>query len=463
MSEAKIMSVVSIPLKTEAWQNDVIFKRFEMCRKIYNVMLKYELKQYRKMKNTKEYSDSLKTIYDTYKLSEKEKKVAKKSDEYKKATETQKHLMREYGFSEFQFRAEAIRRASYYKENIPTTSASTSIGVTMWSAFEKMFFDNGQIVHYKKFDSWQSISSDGKSGLRIVNKAGKTLSHGTSEQMYLLFGVRPYKVLKMSLKVDKKDLYKLEMLDRDFKVVRLTRKKVRGVYKYYVQLTVVGTPAIRYNKAGEQVHKIGTDKIGVYIDTKTITISTKDKVISKDISFKNDDIEERAIALQQYMEHSRRTTNPDNFNEDGTIKKGLWKDGQRVRLTWNFSNGYKKAKNELANILRVKAEQRKLRNTILANEVISYGSEIIVNDYPFQAAAMRKKKDEITEKGTPASKAKAGKLIGENAPADIVLMIDTKLKGSGYQGVQKEKLTNLDYQKDKYREFYANEMRKNLG
>ena len=460
MSEQKIMSIVSIPLKTEIWQNDVIFKRFEMCRKIYNVMLGYELKQYKKMKNTKEYSDSLKTIYDIYKLPEKDKKIAKRSDEYKKATETQNQLMRDYGFSEFQFRAEAIKRASYFKENIPSVSASDSIGATMWSAFEKMFFDNGRIVHYKKYDSWKSISSNGKSGLRIVNETNKTLLHGISDKMYLLFGVRPYKVLRIPLKVDKKDLYKLEMLDRDFKVVRLTRKKVRGTYKYYVQLTVVGAPAVRYSKTGEQVHKIGTDKIGVYIDTRTITISNKDKVFTKDISFGNDDIEAKVTALQQYMEHSRRATNPDNFNADGTIKKGLWKDGQRVRLTWKFSNGYKKAKDELANILRVKAEQRKLRNTILANEVLSYGSEIIVNDYPFQAAAMRKKKDELTEKGTPASKAKAGKVIGENAPADIVLMIDTKLKGAGYQGVQKEKLSSIDYQKDKYREFYANEMRR---
>lgn len=463
MSEAKIMSVVSIPLKTEAWQNDVIFKRFEMCRKIYNVMLKYELKQYRKMKNTKEYSDSLKTIYDTYKLSEKEKKVAKKSDEYKKATETQKHLMREYGFSEFQFRAEAIRRASYYKENIPTTSASTSIGVTMWSAFEKLFFNNGKAVHYKKFDSWQSIMSDGKSGIRLVGDEGKTLKHGISEQMYLLFGVRPYKVLKMPLKVDKKDIYKLEMLDRDIKVMRITRKLVKGNYKYYVQFTVVGAPAISYKADGNEKHSVGNSKMGIYIDTTSLTIALADKIIVKDISFGNKEMAEKIADLQRYMETSRRISNAENYNEDGTIKKGIWKDGQRCRLSWTFSNGYKKAKSQLANMERVQAEQRKLRNNILANEIIALGTDIEVNDYPFQAAAMRKKEDEFNDKGTPKSKAKAGKKIGENAPAAIVLTIDTKLKGMGYPGVTKKKLSDIDYKKDGYREFYANEMRKNLG
>ena len=36
MAENKIMSVVTLPLKTEKWQEDILQKRFELCRKIYN-------------------------------------------------------------------------------------------------------------------------------------------------------------------------------------------------------------------------------------------------------------------------------------------------------------------------------------------------------------------------------------------------------------------------------------------
>jgi hypothetical protein len=34
--ESKAMSVVTVKLKTEPWQIDVMNKRFELCRKDYN-------------------------------------------------------------------------------------------------------------------------------------------------------------------------------------------------------------------------------------------------------------------------------------------------------------------------------------------------------------------------------------------------------------------------------------------
>ena len=43
----------------------------------------------------------------------------------------------------------------------------------------------------------------------------------------------------------------------------------------------------------------------------------------------------------QYMENSRRISNPENFNADGTIKKGKRKEGN-TRLDWNFSRNYYK-------------------------------------------------------------------------------------------------------------------------
>ena len=39
------------------------------------------------------------------------------------------------------------------------------------------------------------------------------------------------------------------------------------------------------------------------------------------------------------MDRSRRATNSQNYNEDGTIKKG--------RKTWRYSNHYKKLKENL--------------------------------------------------------------------------------------------------------------------
>lgn len=461
------VSTISIPLKTEKWQEDVLFRRFEVCRSIYNAMLGYELKQYQKLTTLNLYKDSKNIINSAYKVeTEKEKKKIKASAEYKEAVKVQKELLREFGFSEFQFGAAAIKHSEHFRGIIPTMLAQRSIGASMWRAFEKLLFGNGETVHFKKYDTWNSIVTDGKSGIRIVSEDNKTTKKmDSSKKYYCLYSVKQGKNLKMPLKIDKKDLYLLEMAERDIHTVRITRKKVNGTYKYYVQLSVTGAPAIKYDVHGKELHPVGDAKIGVYIDTTSITIATKNGFSVIDIRIRND-IEEKIAEINRYLDNSRRANNPDNFNEDGTIKKGNIVEGKRVRLNWKNSNSYNKARNKKANLQRIQAEQRKIRANKIANEIMAMGSDIIINDYPFQAAAMRKtfeEGDEKDEKGRYKKRSKAGKAIGENSPAMIVSILDTKLKGRGYAGVTKKKLTNVDYSKEEYRKFYASELLRELS
>lgn len=456
------IAVISFPLITEKWQEDVLFKRFEVCRSIYNSMLGKELKKYRKMLKDERYVNSLAVIHDAYKTEDAgEKKMKKASPEYKEATQIQKQLLKEYGFSDFSFKSEAIKESKHFKGLIPSTMASISIGTPMWVAFDKLLFGNGEICHFKKYDSWSSIATDNRSGLRIVTKDNKTtFVMDSKEEYYVLYTSKVGKALKMKLKIDRKDLWLLEMMEKKIHIVRITRKKVRGKYKYYVQLSVTGPSAKRYDKNGNEKHKPADNKLGIYIDTTSLTISDKDKVETIDLNFGNS-IEEEIAELSRYMDTSRRLSNPENFNEDGTIKKGIVKNGIRMRLTWSFSKNYLKAKNKKANLQRVQAEQRKLRSNAIANMIIERGTEICINDYPFQYAAMRKKfKDgeETDAKGRNKPKSKAGKTIAENGPAYIVTALDSKLKSKGYPGVIKKELKNIDYSKENYRSFYANEL-----
>lgn len=464
MSKApKMMSVIEIPLKTEKWQEDVLFKRFELCRKVYNAMLGFELKQYRKMIADKRYVESKAVIVDAYKIEDKkEMAAAKKSDAYTQAVETQKMLLREYGMSEFSFTSAVGDFYKIYNQNIPSSVALLSIAKPMWSAFDKCLFGNGKKVAFKKFDSWKSMASNGKSGIRLVNAAGKTVRHRDgNERLWCLCGTKDGKVLKMPLKIDNKDTWLLEMLDRDIKIVRIVRKRVRGKYKYSVQLTVNGAPAIKYDgNSGEIKNIIGKGRVGVYIDTESICIAYKDGVIYRDLSEAIPDYSNEIAEQQIIMCEARRRANPENYNSDGTIKNGIMVDGKRQRLTWIRTRAYKDARNRMANLQRVEAERRTIQRHILANEILSYGDHIVVNDYPFQWASMRKKfeeGDELTESGRPKKKRKKGAEIGHNAPATLVMFLDQKLKSAGYQGVEKVKLKDMDYSAG-YRKYYAKKM-----
>ncbi len=59
------------------------------------------------------------------------------------------------------------------------------------------------------------------------------------------------------------------------------------------------------------------------------------------------------------MEQSRRATNPENYNEDGTIKK----QGSK-KVIWNKSNHYVKYQNQLKELYRKQADVRKYQHDV---------------------------------------------------------------------------------------------------
>ena len=471
--ETKAISVITIPLITEKWQEDVLFKRFEVCRSIYNAMLGGMLKEYRKMTHSKEYKDAQQIINDTYKqinklkaepvLKQDEKKrdkeinKLKKTDAYTNAVNTCNDLRKAYGFSEFGFIAASNKYSEHFRGIVPTKLAELSIAKPMWAAFEKMIFNKSEgekrpMPHFKKYNTFSSVVTDGRSGIRIVDENNKTTKKMDSSQKYfVLMTSKKGKSLRMPLKIDRKNTYLLEMMERDIHTVRIIRKKVKGNYRYLAQLSVTGVPAEKYDKDGNLKHTVGHDKeVGIYINTRSIVAATKEGTIILNLNNPNKYIDQ-INEIQKYMDNSKRATNPDNFNEDGTVKKG-------VKLTWNYSNGYKRARDKKANLERIMAEQRKIRANIIANQIIAMGTNVVVNDYSFAKAAEKSKEDKKTKKGTYASKHKAGKTIAENAPSMIITILDNKLKALGYNGVIKEKVEILETETPGLNEFYANQM-----
>lgn len=459
--ETKAMSVITVPLKTEKWQEDIIDKRLELCRKIYNSMLRHRMKLYNIMAEKEEWVNATKIINDAYKSSDKAKR---KTDEFKAAAEVKKEFLRNFGFSEFDFISEALEFRKVYSQNVSSTVASMTIASPMWVAFEKVFFDKGKKVHFKKYGDITTVVSDGKSGIRIIDKNGKTVKKPDGNtDLYCVFSSQGGKAIIMPLVIDHNDVYLLEMLDRNIKVVRIKREQIHGKNRYFVQLTVEGVPAVKYDETtGEIMHPINEGRVGIYIDTRYCTVATESGITQYDLSEGVILHTEERAELERFMDTSKRISNPENFNENGTIKNGIMVEDRRTKLKWTFSNNYEKARCRRSDLYRREAAGKKIKRNEMANFILTLGNDIVVNDYPFQVAAMREKFAEGEENmasGLPKKKKKAGKAVGENAPAAFVTALDQKLKAAGYAGVTKVKLSDVDYEADGYRQFYAEQLR----
>lgn len=415
--------VLTLPLKTEKWQEDIINKRLELQRQVYNAMLGFKLKQLEKLKQNPEYIEAMNSLRE---YAQNDKKGCK---EYKEAGKKRNTLLREYGFSEFDFVSNSLKFAKYFSENIGSKVAAYSIGKPMWQAFDKMLFGIGDMVHFKCKDSVNSVVSDGKSAIKIIDEKNIRIDQYTNEEkIFVEYGTRGNKILKLPIKFNLDNTYELDMLSLPIKQVRILRKKEKCKYKYYVQLCLEGKPAIKFDKeTGEIKHPIGSGKVGIFVNTNSVTVTTKDGTKKYLLSKGVDDYTEEIANLQQYLENSRRATNPDNFNPDGTIKKGIMINGERCKLKWHFSNRYIKARNQLAELQRLERVKRKLHHQILANEIFALGNDFRFNVYPFAEVAKKSTEDKLTKKGTPASKKRAGKSIGDNAPSMFIEILKNKI------------------------------------
>ena len=149
----------------------------------------------------------------------------------------------------------------------------------------------------------------------------------------------------------------------------------------------------------------------------------------------------RKMALQQKMDRSKRATNPDNFNENKTIRRG-------IKLHWYYSNHYKKLRGKVRELERKNADIRKYQHTCLANYILSLGTEIYIEQMNFKGLQARAKETTYNKNGRANRKKRFGKSIANRAPAMLVTILETKLKS--YAGTELHKVNTWEYRASQY-------------
>lgn len=233
--------------------------------------------------------------------------------------------------------------------------------------------------------------------------------------------------LKIPVTINYNNYYENQALKSEITYCRIVRKFVRKKYKYYVQIVFKGTPPIKVdNEIGEVKHCIGEGDVGIDIGTSIIAYSSATDVKILELADKVQNIENQKRRLLRRMDRSRRATNPDNYNEDGTIKR----QGNR-KMVWNKSNHYLKYQDELKELYRNQTGVRKYQHECLANEIISLGDNIYVETMNFRGLAKKSTKTEKNENGRFKRKKRFGKSIANRAPSMLLNIIDRKLSYYG--------------------------------
>jgi putative transposase len=186
--------------------------------------------------------------------------------------------------------------------------------------------------------------------------------------------------------------------------MRVLSRTVRGEERWYVQVTIKGQPAWKAQYQPAHGKSIGIDfgpsQIGICYQAPDGTL--RGEKLELAAGLRHDYA--RIRRLQHYLDRSRRATNPQNYNADGTIKRT---PGQR--LCWHESRRYQRAKVQLAELWRKYAAKRKTLLGRLANELLTRGTTIKIEALSYKAWQKQ-----------------WGKSIGRGAPGMLVRLLKQK-------------------------------------
>lgn len=393
--------ILTLPLITQPFQNNILAKRFEVGRKIYNACLGGAVKRYKSMIRSRLYNQTM--------------KLTKGKDKNKMLHD----LRKVYRLFEYDFHSDIVSMKHQYR-SIDINTAQ-KIATRVWEAIKSLLFGNSVQVHFKRFGELDSL--EGKTNLMGIRFRNNVLC---------------WSGLEIPVYIKPKDTYVQEALTRNIKFCRIIKRPINTKDKYYLQLIMEGIPPTKLNaKTGEVKHPRGIGRIGLDIGTQTIAISSERVVRLEELANGLDPIANEVKFLQRKLERSRRTTNPENFNIQGIPKK---KERQ-----WLRSKRYIQILIRLKNLNRKLAEKKKQLHNELANRILSLGDEIYIEKMNFAALA-KKRRNENTSDGFKW-KRRFGKSILYKAPAIFLRILSQKLQ---YQGKELYKVNSWSVKASQY-------------
>ena len=376
--------VLTLRLKTEPFQEDLLAKRFEISRKIYHACVNELYKRYRAMQQSKSYQK------------------AKKMKKGKERNTIFKALNTQFGLTEYSIHAFLTPMNQRFRQNIDA-QAGQKIGTRAFRAFQKMMFGEAKNVYFKRYGEMESVEGkSNKTGIRFVKN-----------QLI-------WKGLSIPVIIRKQDTYAHLALQDNVKYVRIKRLFLKGKYVYYAQLVLEGVPPQSYNSKGLK-QQVGIGRVGIDIGTSTVAASSEKQTMLTVLAPNVVNYEKAIQRIQRKMERSKRATNPFKYNEDGTINRGN-------REKWVYSNHYVKLRNHYRELHRKNRMIRKQDHETLSNQLLAMGDTFFVETMSFKGLQKRSKKTEKNEKGRFKKKKRFGRTLSNRAPSMLLNCLERKLK-----------------------------------
>ena len=405
------------------------------------------------------------------------------SDRYKQLDDERKAIGEKMGVMQKKFRVtlKDVKELTEKKaddHDVGTIFALTR-GEDIWNACKKILYGDGKHLHFRK-----------RGDLPVIR--AKQIERGITMRLVkgqIVFNMED--IGRFHIRRDPKDLFledeytalcayladpsveqsRVEQLDKSKCLIPVFRpcyaslvcREIRGKLRVYVQINIADNPLPKRRKDGSPRHDFSkTGRVGCDNGSQSFAVVSKDVVLLENTAErggKSTKAREKLIRQRQRkMGSSRRKTNPERFNPDGTYKKG-------TRGKMKKSKHYRRLQRLVREQQRREADSRKYAIREDANRIRSLGDELVIEPSNAKALQRRSKKPaeksdktiEIKQKdGTTKTvqknkrKKRFGRSVLHRCPGTFQADLKKKF-GDGYHEVSKNfRASQYDHVIDKY-------------
>lgn len=231
--------------------------------------------------------------------------------------------------------------------------------------------------------------------------------------------------LRFEAHIDWRDPYVADALLADVSYFEIKRRMFESGWRYYLVVVLQGSPPKKIN----DIKRKGATPGGVDSGPSTLAYVSEKKAILTRLAPHSEEYGKRIRHLQKENNRLLRNMNAENYNPDGTVRKG--------RHEWKSSSRIRKNKRLIKTLYRKKAEYVRQSHYELVNQIISDCSELYLEPMHYKALQKRSSRTERSEKictmqkkdGTVIAvhkykkKKRFGKSIGDHAPAEMIALL----------------------------------------
>lgn len=318
---------VCLPLQTTKTDERELHIRMDAARQLYNAALSKGLKIISLIKQSKEWTK------------------AKKISNSKQRSELFKQAIQKYNFTKSLLEQTTCKckNNTWIKYKLDAHTQQ-KIAERAFLALKEYLLRKRGKPKFKKYGTIHSVESK-------TNISGIKYRDGTIV----------WKGLDIPIIFDSRDKtgWQRQILSDRTKFCRIIKKEMKGRWVFYVHLIQEGTAPQRKNR------EIGSKIVGLDIGPSTIAAISDDDAILEPFCSSISHPWNELRKQQRQQDRSRKVTNPDNYNEDGTVKKGSKK--------WKRSNRYKRRQAKIRENQRKLASERNRSHGELVNRIVRQG------------------------------------------------------------------------------------------